>query len=246
MSKACSLVNGKIINLAWWVNFLEIETWDIKKLTEIDNPEEITKICNTFIQDFDFGQFSKNLAAKLSIQPFRLIELDNTLTNDSVYKKRLYFLSETGRVFLDTALEYWKQSDYENARAMFTKVGYSIKTIETESSFRDQSKILKQKNKILEIQMEFASYDPLYKSTLKKLLSIIVNRPGLLQKDIYSAIDQSKEEIMYVLYFADKLNDIKRNKKGSSYELYPTSFYLQTFNVNDADKLDKINPYIDS
>lgn len=249
MSIGCELIGGKYRKLPYWINLLDIEVWRLELLPNTTNRDYIKNICIRFIEDLDLIHFESDLSASLNIQQFKLEAISDfasqPLSNQNEYKKRLYFLSESGQMFLDSAMEYWKVKDFNNARIMFTKVGYAIKTMETESTKYNKRQIFKHKKKILEVQMEFAFSDPLYQSMIRKVHIIIAKSPGILQTEIYKKLDYDKTDIMYVLYYADKLNDIKRNKKGRTYELIPIVTYLSDVYNPDLDKLEKIDPYFD-
>lgn len=82
---------------------------------------------------------------------------------------------------------------------------------------------------------EYASFvkrDPFFEKLLSMLLPIIQNNPGILQSEITKRAESrewpdlysqnrpiAREDIYYVLYFADKFGRIIRTKKGRSYEL---------------------------
>jgi hypothetical protein len=70
--------------------------------------------------------------------------------------------------------------------------------------------------------MEFASEDPLYKQVMAKILPMVEASPGMLQSTIYKGqSEEIKEQMRYVLYFANELGHIHRVKKGNSYKLMP-------------------------
>lgn len=55
----------------------------------------------------------------------------------------------------------------------------------------------------------------------KDLLSIIKEKPGILQKDIYKMFDpMAKSYIQEKLYFAEKAKRIVREKSGNTYKLF--------------------------
>lgn len=78
----------------------------------------------------------------------------------------------------------------------------------------------------------FVRRDPIFEKLISVLLPIIQANPGILQSDITKraeSMDWAKlysynrpvvrEDIYYVLYFADKFGKIARTQKGRSYEL---------------------------
>lgn len=79
---------------------------------------------------------------------------------------------------------------------------------------------------------EFVGRDPNYRKLLSIVVPIIKDQPGVMQSEIakrYESMDWSalmvanrpvaKEDIYYVLYFAERFGAITRTKKGRSYEL---------------------------
>lgn len=87
-------------------------------------------------------------------------------------------------------------------------------------------------NKAQEEYDEFVKRDPIFKTLLSGLLSIIKGNPNIIQSEItkhFESVNWSdlynynrlitKEDVYYVLYFAAKFGLIKRMKKGRSYEL---------------------------
>jgi hypothetical protein len=84
-----------------------------------------------------------------------------------------------------------------------------------------------EKDEFTKIMTYFANRDPMYKEMIVKLIPIIAKQEGILQSKIYPYLPQyGTELIRYVLYFAHELGDIRREKKGRSYELY-TSTYVK-------------------
>lgn len=67
----------------------------------------------------------------------------------------------------------------------------------------------------------FAKIDPLYGMVMGRLRPMIAATPGLIQSDIYKGQDDEvKEQMRYVLYYAEIMGEVIRNKKGRSYQLY--------------------------
>ena len=63
--------------------------------------------------------------------------------------------------------------------------------------------------------------DPLYQSTIRKVKAAIAAHPGVMQSEIYKGrSEQEKEGARDVLYFAEALGAIYREKSGRSYRLY--------------------------
>ncbi|MBR9682285.1 MAG: hypothetical protein GOV02_01295 [Candidatus Aenigmarchaeota archaeon] len=70
-------------------------------------------------------------------------------------------------------------------------------------------------------QARFASENPLYQQIIIEIKNLVKNTPGILQTDIYKKLSFTKEDISYVLYFGALLNDIRREKKGRTYAVFP-------------------------
>jgi tetratricopeptide (TPR) repeat protein len=80
---------------------------------------------------------------------------------------------------------------------------------------------------------DFIKRDPLFKKLIDVFLAGIRENPGILQSDITKKAEDmdwselynkdrpiAKEDIRYVLYFADKFGLVIRKKEGRSYRLY--------------------------
>ena len=77
------------------------------------------------------------------------------------------------------------------------------------------------KDRFKKVMTEFASYDPLYKQIIARVLPMVHASPGLMQSQIYKGqSDEIKEQMRYALYFAHELGHIRRLKKGNSYQLF--------------------------
>jgi len=71
----------------------------------------------------------------------------------------------------------------------------------------------------------FVKQDPLYKKVIGQVKAAVEKQPGILQSSIYEGRSESdKEYARYVLYFANELGDIRREKHGRSYKLFPAAF----------------------
>ncbi len=69
--------------------------------------------------------------------------------------------------------------------------------------------------------MRFAAEDPLYLDVMTKMRPLLIANPGVVQSEIYKGQpDDIKEQMRYVLYFAEALGEVVRKKKGRSYALY--------------------------
>ncbi|MCQ2098371.1 MAG: SAP domain-containing protein [Fibrobacter sp.] len=130
---------------------------------------------------------------------------------------------ESGYRNLYTAQELSDSRDYLRARTNFMKSVESFKqagaTIELE--------------KTIDLYKRFVKKDPIFKGLTNVLLNVINQNPGILQSDIAGRIESEdwsaqydynrpiiKDDVYYVLYFADEFGLISRKKKGRTYELY--------------------------
>ena len=62
--------------------------------------------------------------------------------------------------------------------------------------------------------------DEEYKFTVDKIKSQLKFYHGIKQSDFYKKCSETKDEISYVLYFAEKVGDIIRKEEGRTYRLY--------------------------
>lgn len=109
----------------------------------------------------------------------------------------------------------WRSGDYDWARAQLQKIAYSM----VDTSASDEERALFKKT-----MMRFAAEDPLYLEVMARLRPLLVANPGVLQSEIYKGqSDEIKEQMRYVLYFAEALGEVTRKKKGRSYSLYLSS-----------------------
>lgn len=115
--------------------------------------------------------------------------------------------------FLQQARAKWKARDFDTARLMFQKCAYSVT-----ANGSDQEKAL-----LKEEQTRFAKDDPLYQSIIRQVQALVAATPGLLQTALYDQIPHDREEVQRALYFGHELGDIRREKKGRSYAIYPVA-----------------------
>lgn len=106
------------------------------------------------------------------------------------------------------------RGEWGDARRYLQKIAYGIKTA-TEDEQREFKHIM----------MAFASADPLYAQCLRGIAPILAEHPeGIRQTALYPhmAAAPDAETARYVLYFADELGAIRRQKKGNSYLVFST------------------------
>ena len=67
---------------------------------------------------------------------------------------------------------------------------------------------------------EFAKTDPMYVSILGVIKQFVRKYPGIYQKDLFTILHQySRDDMSYVLYFAQKHGEVYQTKDGQIYEL---------------------------
>jgi len=113
----------------------------------------------------------------------------------------------------DRIEQAWARGDFDWAREQLQRIAYSMvgKRVTEE-----------QKHQFTRLMKDFASQDPMYREVMTIALPYITANPGTMQSKIYTQLpDWSREEVRYVLYFANELGHIHRVKKGNSYKLMP-------------------------
>ncbi len=100
---------------------------------------------------------------------------------------------------------------WDEARMRLQKVAYEI----TRASHpQDQQDWYRQ------MAATFVQQDPLYLDSIDRIKDAIRESPGLIQSEIYKGrSDKEKEGARYILYYAEVLGDITREKSGRSYRL---------------------------
>lgn len=75
------------------------------------------------------------------------------------------------------------------------------------------------------LMTEFARRDPNYRAIVSPFIEVIGKSPGIKQADLLRGMsEQHKEFARYALYFAHELGEIRREKFGNSYKLFPPGF----------------------
>lgn len=100
---------------------------------------------------------------------------------------------------------------WSSARSAYSTVGYI--------NHRIKDPVLKQA--VIDEQKNFAARDPLYSEIMFSIHRLLKESKRIKQAKVYKELsDISKDDLKYVLYFAEQLGDIHRTKLGSSYEIY--------------------------
>lgn len=111
-----------------------------------------------------------------------------------------------------TVNDAWTRGDYDRAREALQRIAYTM----VGKHVPEQDK-----REFTKFMTEFAKEDPLYREVMDRALPLIRSTPGMQQSKIYvGQPDHIKEQMRYVFYFANELGEIRRIKKGSSYQLY--------------------------
>ena len=67
---------------------------------------------------------------------------------------------------------------------------------------------------------EFAKTDPVYVSLLDVMKQYVRKYPGIDQRDLFTILDKyTRDDLSYVLYFAQKHGEVYQTKDGQIYEL---------------------------
>jgi hypothetical protein len=130
---------------------------------------------------------------------------------------------EDGLFHIGLARENKRKNDYLGTRMEYLKAVESFK----------QANAIKELDEANVEYENFVKNDPIFIGLLSVLKAGIESNPGILQSEITNKAVESnwsevykynrpllKDDIYYVLYFADKFGVIKRIKKGRSYELF--------------------------
>jgi len=108
-------------------------------------------------------------------------------------------------------VQAWKCGDYDWARQQLQQIAYSMVGQSVSDEVRAE---------FTQLIVEFANEDPLYNQVMERVLPLVRDNPGMLQSQIYKGQpDHIKEQMRYVLYFANELGHIRRIQKGNSYQL---------------------------
>ncbi|MDR0673320.1 MAG: hypothetical protein LBF93_06620 [Zoogloeaceae bacterium] len=119
------------------------------------------------------------------------------------------------RAQMEEIAQAWREGDYDFARTWLQKLAYALGTIESGRA------PLWAHDRFKSLVAAFTQDDPLYKNILCRVIPAVTISPGVLQSQLMKALpDVSPEHFRYVLYYAEYIGDIRREKKGRSYVLY--------------------------
>lgn len=109
-------------------------------------------------------------------------------------------------------IEFYEQREFDEMRNFLQRIAYGMVDKNVPQQDKDDFKA---------IMTFFARRDPLYQEIIKRAIVVIAKEEGILQSKIYPYLGEyGQEAIRYVLYFGHELGDVRRIKKGRSYELY--------------------------
>ena len=119
---------------------------------------------------------------------------------------------------MEEIAQAWRRGDYDFARTWLQKLSYTLGTIESGQAPAWVHERFKS------LVAEFTQDDPLYKNIMDRVTPAVTISPGVLQSDLMKTLpDVSPEHFRYVLYYAEYRGDIRREKKGRSYAIFPAS-----------------------
>lgn len=119
------------------------------------------------------------------------------------------------RDWLGVARDAWTRQDWPAARLAYRKCGYG--NVRAQSGAAGQAK-----EYLIQEQSIFAEQDPFHATVIRAVQDAVMVHPGALQSEIYDTLPFDREDISSALYFGELLGQIRRVKKGRSYQLYPT------------------------
>jgi hypothetical protein len=127
------------------------------------------------------------------------------------------------RHHLEQARNAERNGDYLAARMSYLKCVETLK----------QMKALEELKKASGEYKKFVKRDPIFGKLVDIFIAGIRENPGILQSDITKKVEDmdwselynknrsiAKDDIRYVLYFAEEFGDVIRKKEGRSYRLY--------------------------
>lgn len=204
--------------------------------------EQYIRKCNDSIEKFDGTDdlatklyemtfLEKNLKALLKIDPDnkaaqQVMQMMPEMRRKVEARLIAQQTSEAEPIDLDRMdysieiVQAWERGDYDWARQQLQRIAYGMV---------GRSVTEAQRKEFTSLMTQFAIEDPLYNEVMERLLPLVQANPGMVQSQIYKGeSDEIKEQMRYVLYFANELGHIQRVKKGSSYKLYLPGAVIDT------------------
>lgn len=124
----------------------------------------------------------------------------------------------TPSTLVPRAEQAMQRGDFDEARMCLQKCAYHFGN---DDETRSRPGFEKARQELTEIMKRFAERDPLYREVLGRVKPLVEQTPGMMQSELTKGRDSDEaERIRYVLYFAAELGDLRREKKGRSYQLF--------------------------
>lgn len=140
------------------------------------------------------------------------IQREDTQKSAIVFETESNGLMEMWVYLRDRAEEAVRLRNPDQIRYYLQKMAYSMAGRDVTES---------EKEEFRRFVAEFAKVDPLYRDVMDRVRVLVAEKPGLVQSQIYKGQpDSIKEQMRYVLYYAEVLGDLVRKKKGNSYQLF--------------------------
>jgi hypothetical protein len=127
---------------------------------------------------------------------------------------------------VDTTYQCWREArlaeksgNFKKARGLYLKASECLEQIEKLTEHPPLADLLE---KLRSEYYDFVVHrDPNYRLLINNPLLFIKEHSGILQTELYKIFpDNSRDDMSYALYFAEKEGLIRREKKGRSYELF--------------------------
>ena len=134
----------------------------------------------------------------------------------------LVWLEQATRAHLEVARAARQAGDFETAREEYLKAAQAL------AQFKGEEWA---KASLRQEQTDFARDDPLYQAIVAAVRPIVQAEPGILQTALYGRLPFGREEVGYAVYFANEVGDIRRRKKGRTYEIFPGENSLNQANL---------------
>jgi hypothetical protein len=127
---------------------------------------------------------------------------------------------------VETAFNCWREArlsekgnNFKKTRSLYLKASECLEQVEKLTEHPPLADLLER------LKTEYYNFvvhrDPIYRLKLKHPLLWIKDHHGILQTELYKEFpNHNREDMTYVLYWAEREGLIRREKKGRSYELF--------------------------
>lgn len=115
------------------------------------------------------------------------------------------------RVIEQEVPRHVRAGDWDAARLALRKLAYTSKRLPEALQAR-----------IADANQSFAATDPLYGQWLGVVRTVVREEPGIAQTELKREFlsELPREDADYVLYFAERLGEIRRERRGSTFRLF--------------------------